>query len=154
MIKICQGSVFDSKAPLIAHQVNCKGVMGSGLAKQVRARYPSVFDEYALFCKQHNYSEDALGKIQVVSTHERCIANLFAQYSYGRDIQQTQYEALRKCLWELRAYATKHGIKRIAIPYKLGCGLAGGSWKVVFPMVYNTFFDFPIVLEIWKLKEE
>ena len=30
---------------VICHQVNCCGVMGAGLAKQIRDKWPVVFDE-------------------------------------------------------------------------------------------------------------
>ena len=32
-----------SPPTLVCHQVNCRGVMGSGLALQIRERYPVVF---------------------------------------------------------------------------------------------------------------
>ena len=31
---------------IICQQVNCAGVMGAGLAKQIRAKYPVVYSEY------------------------------------------------------------------------------------------------------------
>ena len=31
---------------VICHQVNCQGVMGSGIAKQIRDTYPIVFENY------------------------------------------------------------------------------------------------------------
>lgn len=36
MIKIIQGDLLEAKENIIAHQVNCKGVMGSGVAKQIK----------------------------------------------------------------------------------------------------------------------
>ena len=35
MLKIIDGDIFASGADIIAHQTNCQGVMGSGVAKQV-----------------------------------------------------------------------------------------------------------------------
>lgn len=34
---------------VICHQVNCCGVMGAGLAKQIRDKWPVVFDEFVSF---------------------------------------------------------------------------------------------------------
>lgn len=45
-IKIIDGNLFDSKAKIIAHQVNCQGKMNSGVAKEVRQRYPHVYRDY------------------------------------------------------------------------------------------------------------
>ncbi len=46
MIKIIDGNLFDTKAKIIAHQVNCRGVMGSGVALQIKERYPYVYEMY------------------------------------------------------------------------------------------------------------
>lgn len=69
MIRVIDGDLFTTDARFIVHQVNCKGVMGSGVAKQVRNKYPHVFVEYKKAC-----SEEMLGKIQVVPCNLRyCI---------------------------------------------------------------------------------
>ena len=31
---------------ILCHQVNCQGVMGAGLAKQIRSKYPEVYEQY------------------------------------------------------------------------------------------------------------
>jgi len=46
MIKIIEGNILNAKEDIICHQVNCKKVMGSGLAKQIRDKYPNVYEEY------------------------------------------------------------------------------------------------------------
>lgn len=46
MLKHIKGDIFESGAQVILHQVNCQGVMGSGVAKQVREKYPIVFEYY------------------------------------------------------------------------------------------------------------
>lgn len=40
MIKVINGDLFTSKANFIVHQVNCQGVMGSGVAAQVAENFP------------------------------------------------------------------------------------------------------------------
>ena len=45
---IKEGNVFDSDADIICHQVNCQGVMGSGVAKEVRERFPNVYEEFPI----------------------------------------------------------------------------------------------------------
>ena len=45
MIKHIKCDIFESGADLILHQVNCQGAMNSGVAKQVREKYPNV-----IFC--------------------------------------------------------------------------------------------------------
>ena len=36
MIKIVDGDLLQSNLPLIAHQTNCLGVMGAGIAKAIK----------------------------------------------------------------------------------------------------------------------
>ena len=45
------GNIFDCTENIIVHQTNCQGVMGSGIAKQVKERYPEVFNAYYHYCK-------------------------------------------------------------------------------------------------------
>ena len=46
MIKIIEGNILNAEEDIICHQVNCRGKMGSGLAKQIRDKYPDVYKEY------------------------------------------------------------------------------------------------------------
>ena len=61
MIKVINGDLFSSTARFIVHQVNCQGKMGSGVALQVKQKFPHVYDEYKKFC-----SHNMLGHIQIV----------------------------------------------------------------------------------------
>lgn len=45
MIKVINGDLFTSDARIIAHQVNCQGKMDSGVAQQVKNKYPNVYDK-------------------------------------------------------------------------------------------------------------
>lgn len=156
MVTNFTGSVFASNAPVIAHQVNCKGVMGGGIALQVRQRYPSVFTVYKAMCKK-TQPENLLGTIQPClcgGAQERWIVNCFAQDGYGTDKQHTNYQALEQCLRELRKWAIAHGHKKIAIPYGMGCGLGGGDWQIVSDILKKVFHDNRVDAEIWKLPEK
>ena len=45
-IIVYEGNLLDSKANIICHQTNCKGVMGSGVALAVKTRYPAAYESY------------------------------------------------------------------------------------------------------------
>ena len=66
MISVVEGNVVDAKEDIIAHQVwvNCKGVMGSGVAKELRNKYPSIFHSYKKYCD--SMGSGLLGKIQML----------------------------------------------------------------------------------------
>lgn len=65
---ILNGDVFTAPFDAIAHQVNCRGVMNSGVAKTVRERYPEAFDAYKKLCDETPNPFDLLGKGQCVPT--------------------------------------------------------------------------------------
>lgn len=153
-IKVIEGNVLNQSVDVIAHQVNCKGVMGAGLALQIRTLYPGVYKKYQEMCAKYN-SQELLGKVQgisvpVVRTHiidgkvdvfttQKHFANLFAQEFYGRDKRYTDYKALGKCLTSLRDRMIVKGFKTLALPYGIGCGLAGGDWKIVYEIIRDVF---------------
>ena len=66
MIEIYDCSVFDVFSNVIAHQVNCQGVMGSGVAKQIRDRYPEVYTQYKAVCEATTDKSKLLGKALIV----------------------------------------------------------------------------------------
>lgn len=145
MIKHIKCDIFESGADVICHQVNCQGVMGSGIAKQVREKYPKVYEEYKKICdKYKNRSHALLGLIQPVgtvaeyNTQFRGIANLFAQEYFGYDGKcYTDYDALRQCL-EAVNRCTPNGCT-VAIPYLMGCHRGGGDWNIVYKMIEEAF---------------
>lgn len=137
---------------IIAHQVNCKGVMGAGVAKQIREKLlkDSGYEVYRKLCCSRS-PEELLGKVQFLSgvgdTH---IANLFGENVPTGTGLDTDYEALEKALRELYAYASKCEMS-VAFPGYLGCGLAGGDWNIVKKMIYDVFGGTSVKVEICYL---
>lgn len=150
MVKYINGNILKSGADTICHQVNCQGVMGAGLAKQIREKYPIVFLKYKDFCNRTDKSA-LLGLVQFCPVgnplRQRRVANLFSQKYYGRDDKcYTDYNALRSCLQKVNTMCVN---ERVAIPYKMGCGLAGGDWNIVEQIIRETLVDCEV--EIYKL---
>ena len=140
MIKHIKCNIFESGADIICHQVNCQGVMGSGIAKQVREKFPSVYEAYISQCKKQS-SKELLGGAQIVQANNiTYIANLFGQNKYGYDGKcYTDYKALESALFETAVWATINEKTKIAIPYKLGCARGGGDWNIVYEIITRTF---------------
>lgn len=149
MIKHIQCDIFESGADLILHQVNCQGVMGSGLAKQVKERYPSVYEDYKEYCDAYKHNPSLLLGRSVLSitwknynTDFRGIVNLFAQERFGRSGEcYTDYNALRQCLAYINEMLNWYDHSTIAIPYRLGCCRGGGDWSVVYKIIEDIFAD-------------
>ena len=43
MIKIVEGNLLKAKERYICHQTNCKGMMNSGVALQIKNKYPKAY---------------------------------------------------------------------------------------------------------------
>lgn len=120
---------------IIIHQVNCKGVMGAGFAKQVKDKYPQLFKNYRERCMMFDYTE-LLGTNYYYEDENIIIVNMFSQNNYGTEARQTNYEAMATCLDKIRKmYPTQ----TIVAPYRIGCGLGGGDWNIVSKLLekYN-----------------
>lgn len=134
------GNILDTDCDIVVHQVNGLGVMGAGLAKQIAERYPHVERAYKRFVHAMNRTpEDLLGECFFAGASDTLrIANVFGQARIGRDKRQTDYDALKTALHVVARVAIRNN-QSVAIPYKLGCGLAGGDWDVVEPMIDEVF---------------
>ena len=158
MITYKKGNLLDSNCDIIVHQVNCQKVMGSGIAKQIRDRWPDVYSDYCNFIDYGfdngvcRYSYDFLGSTQFVFVNGKIVVNFFSQDQYlPRGVCHTNYEAFRTCCQNL-----KHNIKLrcidggsvIGFPYKIGCGLAGGDWSIVSKIIEEELSEYNV--EIWE----
>ena len=150
-IKFINGNILTfperDEDTIICHQVNCKGVMGAGLAKQVRDKWPVVFSEYKKIC-----GHDKLGDFQMVQVAPQLyVANLFGQLNFGRDKRQTNYAALTAALF---GAMKEHPGATFRVPYGLGCGLAGGNWETVLNIIKEISDTWDVNVEIWVLPKK
>ena len=152
MITEMHGDVFCQNADVVAHQVNCEGIMNGGIAKFIRQRYMhmSDFHRYQKLCEVNGKMN--LGHVFYCRSAEIdrmkpfVIANCFGENKIhpagGGPV--TNYEALRQCLRNVADVSRKHQFHIIAVPAKIGCGLAGGDWNYVKnDILYPLFQDLP-----------
>lgn len=116
---------------IILHQVNCMGVMGTGIAKAIRDKYPVVFSAYTKHCFGKT-PWSLLGNFQLVQvSQDLYIGNVFGQQRYGRSTRQTDYDAVQESLIQMRVDIHPH-LEHLPIFYpKMGCVNAGGDWNIV-----------------------
>lgn len=143
---------------VVCHQVNCQGVMGAGLAAQIRRMFPGVYDDYRKECGKAAKSSDLLGKVLFFSVKyngfDYNISSIFGQDRYGRNGCFTDYDALRKAMEPIRVMATPfpaYPLTTVRIPYKMGCGLGGGDWSIVLSIIQEELVNHGIPVEIWRL---
>ena len=152
MLTEIQGDLFSTSAPLIAHGVNCRGVFGAGVAKQIAERFPEAKDAYL---EKHTEPGWRPGQMQVVLTCHPAVANLATQDGYGRRQRLggptfAHPDAIQKSIRRLLSRCVQLGIDRIAIP-RIGCGLGGLDWEDVRPIIVRASDDFLIEVEVYSL---
>lgn len=157
MLQYAKGDLLNTDAQLICHQVNCKGVMGSGLAKQVRSRFRPVYEIYRGFC--HDTEPNVLlGTFLAVTTDGRIvrhndlerirtktIINIFGQNGYGRGGCHTRRDDVLAALVALHRQMCIHRINTVAIPKGMGCGLGGERWSTIEQIIASVFESDPCV---------
>lgn len=147
-LMIVNGNILKVKEGMILHQVNNCGKMGAGLAKSIKETYPEHYKDYIdVYNKAFSKDSSSVNVKSLLGTYvdtkvgNLTIRGIFAQDGYGRDKQYTSYEHLETCF--RRIAASK--ITPVYIPYKLGCGLAGGDWSIVSKMILDILPDAIIV---------
>lgn len=139
------GNICDVKTGIIIQQVNAQGVMGSGVAKAIRDKWPVVWNEYSKVVRPNTID---MGKgymgmmIPVQVSPDLFVCNIVGQQFYGRDSTKryTSYDALDDGLKRVRAFAQERfsisqDMKWVSAPEihfpLIGCGLGGGDWAIV-----------------------
>ena len=124
------GSIFDSDAEAIVNAVNCVGVMGGGLAKAFKDRFPHMNEQYEVKCKLGLLRPGQLD-IYVVDSSPKYIIN-FPTKDDWKDPSKLDYLYTGRA--ELLFTVWQWQMKSVAIP-ALGCGLGGLRWENVKPIL-------------------
>lgn len=143
MIKFTQGNIFDSKAQTLVNTVNCVGVMGKGLAKEFRDRWPDMFNAYQAACKK---GEVRSGKPFLYKDLYKIILNVPTKDNWK---EPSKYEFVEAGLKAIRDHFQEWGIKSIALP-PLGCGLGGLDWAQVKALMVKYLDELPIDVEVYE----
>ncbi len=137
------GDLFTSDAPALAHGVNCFGVMGAGIAKEFRARYPEMFQHYYQQCKDQTLQPGAV--MEWRPGDGPTIYNIASQDKPGG---YAQLGWLGAGLVTSLASADRLGYDRIAVPW-IGTGIGGLKQPPVEAMMRGAASKFNCDLEIW-----
>ncbi len=134
MIRYVNGDLFASDAQCLINPVNCEGVMGAGLAKSFRERFPDLMRPYVRVCKEGLLRP---GKLQIVEFDRRsgramkggdmAIINFPTKDKWR---EESQIEWIEEGIVKLAHVIETRGFRSVAIP-KLGAGLGGLEWAEV-----------------------
>lgn len=149
MIITKYGDLLEAKG-VIVHGCNAQGVMGSGVAKQIKKKWPKVYRVYRGLYEWHDRKDHLLmGKISWWGIAEDIlVVNMITQLNYGRnkDFIYVDYEAVRKGFHRLNLellelHRDGHWyVKTVNFPL-IGCGLANGDWEIVSNIIDEELDD-------------
>ena len=153
MITYIHGDLFTTPDTVIVHGCNAAGVMGSGVAKTIKEKYPKAFQDYHKFCTAGYKLEEVMGRnIFSEQPDGKIIVNSITQPSYGRafGIRFCSYDAIDDCMQRLFMECEERGIISISMP-KIGAGLGGGSWDVIEKIIEQHFLGSGINVNVYFL---
>jgi len=129
----------------IAHGANCQGVMGSGIAKPIRDRYPTNFDVYRLLCRGGLFTP---GDILPVLDNGHIVINMATQNFPGPD---ARYEWVAESAQGVYDFCKKVGVDRVKMP-RIGCGIGGLDWHNVRAILTNIGAQ-DVTVEVFYLED-
>lgn len=125
---------FNSGLQVLANPVNCQGIMGAGLAKQFKVRYPEMFKQYESDCKEGLYMPGCI-KLYTPEKGQQ-VLNVATKFIW-RD--ESRIEFIESILINFKTTYEELAITSIAFP-KIGCGLGGLDWNEV-KRLFSKYLD-------------
>lgn len=141
---------------LVVHIVNDCGKWGRGFVLAVSKRWPVAETAYRAWAAGSRGMPFELGKVQFVPTSplgRGVVANLLGQHGVrsARNPTPIRYDAVERGLRRVAEYAREAGAS-VHMP-RIGCGLAGGSWDRVEPIVRACLIDAGLDVTVYDFAE-
>ncbi|MEU0579289.1 macro domain-containing protein [Streptomyces griseoincarnatus] len=121
---------------VIAHVCNDIGGWGKGFVLALSRRWPEPEAAYRAWHRDRAANDFGLGAVQLVQAERYVwVANMIGQRGVrtGSKGVPVRYEAIDTALDRLAVHALELGAS-VHMP-RIGCGLAGGRWSRVEPLV-------------------
>lgn len=139
----------DTDAALL-HGANCQKVMGAGIANQIRMKVAPLFylDQYDNRTPSQRFGSYSAVVVGTLDEKIKIGVNLYSQFSPGANFDLA---ALTTALKSFTFSIPKE--KRIDITVylpKIGCGIGGGKWEDVEPVVKAELAEFNVVVVNYK----
>jgi O-acetyl-ADP-ribose deacetylase (regulator of RNase III) len=137
VINYVKGDILQSTDDAVVNPVNCVGVMGAGLAKQFRDKYPDMFADYKLACAKKEIKIGVMW-IYYSGPDSQIIIN-FPTKKHWNDPSKLSY--IHDGLISLKRTISYYHLKSISIP-KIGAGLGGLDWVEVKAEIEKILGDY------------
>ena len=128
MLAYLRTDLFSSPAQTLVNTVNTEGVMGKGVAKTFKQKYPEMFREYKRLCDRGDLR---VGSLMLWRGQDKWVLNFPTKTTWRLPSQMPYLEAGLKRFVEVYENL---GITSISFP-PLGCGNGGLDWSDVKPLM-------------------
>lgn len=140
--------IIDCNTKVIVHCCNDAGVWGKGFVLALSKKWSQPEKKYREWAKSKN--NFSLGEIQLVTVSENIVvANLIGQHRYGSSQSKyypfIRYSALETGFEKLALHFSKDLDVSFHMP-RIGCGLAGGQWNKVSPLIEKKLANYKVVV--------
>jgi len=134
---------------IIVHICNDIGGWGKGFVMAISKRWPQPEQQYREWFKsQDNFS---LGEVQFVKVEDSLwVANLIGQHKINKDENGNppiRYDAVSEGLKKVGQFAQEISAS-VHMP-RIGCGLAGGTWDKIEPLIKTNLSDKEITVTVY-----
>ena len=128
------GDLFDPqwKFDAIGHGVNCKGMMGAGIAVAFRQKNPLMYEHYHAACQQNMLLP---GQVIPWLAEDHWVYNIASQFNGGPCAKLTY---LRAGLQYVRFHMEHVGTQSLGLP-RIGAGIGGLTYEDVYDTVVEVF---------------
>lgn len=137
---------------IIAHVCNDIGGWGAGFVLALSKRWKQPEEQYRQWCHDgvSGASLFALGEVQFVRVSETItVANMIGQHGIrgSAKLPPIRYEAIDQALGRVGEEALRLNVG-VHMP-RIGCGLAGGSWEHIEPLILSRLSTQGIAVTIY-----
>jgi O-acetyl-ADP-ribose deacetylase (regulator of RNase III) len=138
------GDLFASGCSTFVNAVNCRGVMGAGIAAEFKRRYPAMFADYCCRCER---GEVRLGRPYLWQAPEGALPSVLNFPTKDDWREGSRLTSIADGLVHLRRHYREWGVVSLAVP-ALGCGRGGLGWDDVRLLLveYLSTFDIPVLV--------
>jgi uncharacterized protein YwgA/O-acetyl-ADP-ribose deacetylase (regulator of RNase III) len=141
-VQVLIGDMFSSSAQTLVNTVNTVGVMGKGVALEFRRRFPEMYRDYLVRCRNHQVH---LGEPYLFKGSRPWVLN-FPTKDHWRSV--SRLTDIVRGLEYLERHYLQWGIESLAVP-PLGAGQGQLEWKVVGPTLFRFLSHLSIPVELY-----
>jgi O-acetyl-ADP-ribose deacetylase (regulator of RNase III) len=140
MIEFRKDEILNANAEAIVNTVNTVGIMGKGIALEIKEKFPQNYQLYKKACERN---EVVIGKMFTTFTNTLENPKYIINFPTKRHWRfPSEISFVKEGLEDLKNVILSLKIKSIAVP-PLGCGNGKLDWNIVKPLIIKSLENIP-----------